>query len=69
MTKYTEQRNRYLKNQYVLLVAFYAYLADCYTEHNLKSDEEKQLNERVANGQLEVAARTILCSITAKKHI
>lgn len=65
-SKYTESRQRVVQNRYVLLIAFYAYLQNDYVS-KLQTDIDKQNYDKIADSQLEIAARTILTGLTSEK--
>lgn len=65
-SKYSEGKKTAIRNKYVLLIAFYTYLQDDYSD-KLPTDEEMKIYDKVSRSQLEIAARTILTSVTSEK--
>lgn len=65
-SRYTEGMKRIIQSRYVLLIAFNAFLQDDFIE-KLPTDIDKQYYEKMKQGQLEIAARTILTGLTSEK--
>jgi hypothetical protein len=65
-SRYSEVMKRTIQNRYVLLIAFNAFLQDDFIER-LPTDIDKQNYEKLKQGQLEIAARTILTGLTTER--
>lgn len=65
-SKYSEVKKQYIKNRYVLLIAFFAYLQSD-NINKLQSDMEKSSYEKIGQSELEIAARTVLTGLTSEK--
>jgi hypothetical protein len=63
--RYVESKKKYVKWQYICLIAFYAFKHDKYKE--ILTNEERAVYEKMSNSILDVGALIILTSLTTEE--
>jgi hypothetical protein len=64
--RYSESKKKLVIDRYILLISLSAFKHDEYKEKHLKTTDEKTVYEKILNDILNIAALTVLTSLTSE---